>query len=84
LNSLAYHLNRSGNYEEEANSKGLQPGDVVHVTGVPWTQTIDLQSGDTTVINGLNVSNTTLPKQHRTPKAPPLEKDIKQFWIDNT
>ncbi len=50
-----YHLHAS-NYAQEANKKRLKPGDVVLLTGVPWTQDIVLQGGETQTLNHLTVS----------------------------
>jgi len=55
-----YHLHASA-YAKEAHKKRLQPGDVVLLTGTPtYTQEVTLQSGDTQIINHLNVSALTI------------------------
>jgi hypothetical protein len=66
-------------YTNAANSKQLHIGDVIHATWVPWTQTIELQGGDSTTIRHFNISDITLPASRKPPKPSP-ETDIEHFW----
>ncbi len=50
-----YHLH-AATYAKEANKQHVQPGDVVRLTGIPSTQEITLQGGQTHTINHLTVS----------------------------
>jgi hypothetical protein len=50
----------AGTYAKEAHKKKVRPGDVVMLTGTPYTQEITLQGGETQTINHLTVSAITV------------------------
>jgi|SRR5579859_538688 len=69
-------------YAKEAHRKRLHSGDVIHITGIPWTQTIALQGGGTTHIHHFTVATITLPARHKA-VLPLSGENLKHTWVDN-
>lgn len=54
-----YHLH-AATYAKEANRKRVQPGDILLLRGIPSTQELPLQSGETQTITHLALSEITV------------------------
>jgi hypothetical protein len=54
-----YHLHAATS-AKEASKKRVQPGDILLLRGIPYSQELPLQSGETQTINHLTVSEITV------------------------
>jgi hypothetical protein len=57
--NTVYHLHATA-FAKEANKRHLQPGDVVQLMGIPSTQELTLQGGETQIIHHLHISALTV------------------------